>query len=155
MDGVERRELEADLSPVEAYVALDADVLLERRKRGWKETYVAAAWQPHDERRAAEGGLLDVDVAAEPVDEFRYSRDEDSGLERLRDWLASSLLDGTDMDTDTDTDTDAGAFGYIGYDVAKEIEDVTEDTVRDFDLPDITVEGPGLGVSVDRDRLAD
>ncbi|MFB6218266.1 MAG: enolase C-terminal domain-like protein, partial [Halobacteriaceae archaeon] len=24
-----------------------------------------------------------------------------------------------------------------------------------FDLPDITVEGPGLGVSVDRDRLAD
>ncbi|PSQ18947.1 anthranilate synthase component I [Halobacteriales archaeon QS_8_69_26] len=108
MSDVETESVAVDLSPVEVYRRVDGRALLERGERGWRETY----------------------VATDPVASFRYRRTDDGdGLERLRAWL-DSVGTGT-------YDTEAGAFGYVGYDVAKEIEDLPDDTVRDFDLPDI------------------
>lgn len=102
-----RHETE-EVSPVDAIGALGADVLLENGERGWDGTY----------------------VAAEPVETFEHRRDEadDVCFGRLRRWL--------DALPDSEAGTDTGAYGFVGYDVAKEIEDVPEETERDFDLPD-------------------
>jgi len=105
-----KREVEAgaQISPVEAFDALGADVLLENGDRGWDATY----------------------VAAKAVDTFAHRRDEDpeDPFDRLAEWL--------DTLPDSDAHTAAGAYGFVGYDVAKEIEDVPEDTERDIGVPD-------------------
>jgi anthranilate synthase component 1 len=95
-------------SPVAAFDALDADVLLERGERGWEATY----------------------VAGEPVETFVHRRCEDGRacFERLGDWFGSL--------PDADERVAAGAYGFVGYDVAKEYEDVPSDTERDIDVPD-------------------
>ncbi|MCX2819333.1 anthranilate synthase component I family protein [Haladaptatus sp. F3-133] len=102
-----RRTVE-DVSPVAAFDALDADVLLENGERGWDSTY----------------------VAGEPVETFVHRREdaERGCFERLGDWL-----DGL---PDTDGSTAAGAYGFVGYDVAKRYEDVPDGTERDIDVPD-------------------
>ena len=103
-------EVGAGISPVEAFDALDADVLLENGERGWEATY----------------------VAAEAVETFEYRRGEGDGqkdcFDRLREWLDSL--------PDSDGRTVAGAYGFVGYDVVKQIEDVPDDTERDIDVPD-------------------
>ncbi len=102
-----RRETE-EVTPVDAFGALGADVLLENGERGWDATY----------------------IAAEPVETFEHRLDEadDACFGRLRRWL--------DTLPDSEARTDTGAYGFVGYDIAKEIEDVPEETERDFDLPD-------------------
>lgn len=92
--------------PVAAFDALDADVLLENGERGWDETVVAAS----------------------PSDTFVHSRGDDGFFERFRDWLNG--LPSTDEDVET------GAYGFVGYDVAKEVEEVPDSTERDIDVPD-------------------
>lgn len=106
-----KREAEAgtQISPVEAFDALDADVLLEKVERGWEATY----------------------VAAEPVETFEHRRDGSDGDDcfgRLRRWL--------DALPRSEKHTAPGAYGFVGYDVAKEVEDVPDETERDFDVPD-------------------
>jgi anthranilate synthase component 1 len=107
MMDVVRRELD-NISPVAAFDALNADVVLENGERGWESTY----------------------VAAEPAETFVHRRnDHERGcFERFTDWI-----DGL---PDTEEDVAAGAYGFVGYDVAKEYEDVQNDTERDIDLPD-------------------
>lgn len=102
-----RRELE-NTSPVAAFDALDADVVFENGDRGWESTY----------------------VAANPVETFVHRRDDhDRGcFERLSGWV-DGLPDSKD-------EVAAGAYGFVGYDVAKEHENVPGDTERDLDLPD-------------------
>ena len=103
-------EVGAGISPIEAFDALDADVLLENGARGWEATY----------------------VAAEAVETFEYRRDGGDGqkdcFDRLGEWLDSL--------PDSDAHTAAGAYGFVGYDIVKQIEDVPDDTERDIDLPD-------------------
>ena len=104
---VVRRETD-NVSPVAAFDALDADVLLENGERGWESTY----------------------VAAEPVETFVHRRDDhDRGcFERLDSWLNGL--------PEADETVAAGAYGFVGYDVAKEYEDVPDNTRRDTDIPD-------------------
>ena len=110
MRTVERgAEAGIQISPVEAFDAIEADVLLENAERGWGATY----------------------VAAEPVETFEYRRDDNHETDcfgRLRRWLEA--LPGAEEHTA------AGAYGFVGYDVAKEFEDVPDETERDFDVPD-------------------
>lgn len=100
-----KKEFNLDLDPVTVYSGLDADVLLEKGVRGWKESY----------------------VATDPVDKFRYSNGGDDGLLLLEEWLNGFV---------GKKESEAGAFGYIGYDIAKELEDIPR-VERDITLPDI------------------
>jgi len=102
-----RRSTES-FSPVKAFDSIDADVLLENGERGWDDTV----------------------VAADPVEVFVHRRGtaERDCFERLGNWLGTL--------PETDDSTVAGAYGYVGYDVAKEVEEVPEDTERDIDVPD-------------------
>lgn len=107
-----KREVEegGQTSPVEAFDALDADVLLENGNRGWGATY----------------------VAAEAFDTFAHRREEDEEgcFDRLAEWLDAL------PDSDADVRPAAGAYGFVGYDVAKELEDVPDETERDIGVPD-------------------
>lgn len=96
------------LSSVGAFDALGADVLLENGERGWDATC----------------------VAAEPVETFEHRRGKHDAdcFERLGRWL-----DGL---PDADERLAAGAYGFVGYDISKEIEDVPDDTERDVEVPD-------------------
>jgi len=102
-------------SPVEAYVALGADTLLENGARGWDETFVCA------------------DASSEFVHDRRRGGD---AFSRLSNWFDGPPFGETDEKTAT------GAYGFVGYDIVKEYEDVgeyvdeEEMTVRDIDLPD-------------------
>jgi anthranilate synthase component 1 len=102
------RQVVEAVSPVEAFDGLDADVLLENGERGWEETFVAAA----------------------PVDTFVHRRNENDRdcFDRFADWL--------DTLPDADDSVAAGAYGFVGYDVAKEKEEVPEHTRCDIDTPD-------------------
>ncbi|MFP4187983.1 MAG: anthranilate synthase component I family protein [Halobacteriales archaeon] len=104
---VVRRETD-NVSPVAVFDALDADVVLENGERGWDATY----------------------IAAEPFDTFVHRRDDTHRgcFERLTDRLGDL--------PDTEESVAAGAYGFVGYDVAKEYEDVPDDTERDTDVPD-------------------
>jgi anthranilate synthase component 1 len=103
---VVRSETET-VSPVVAFEALGADVVLEGGERGWEATY----------------------VASEPVDTFVYRRDDGDGcFGCLGRWLETL--------PDYDVRTAAGAYGFVGYDVAKEVEEVPEETERDTEVPD-------------------
>jgi len=96
------------VSPVEAFGTLNADVLLENGERGWDATY----------------------VAAKAADTFVHRREEHEKdcFDRLSGWL--------DALPKSNTRTAVGAYGFVGYDVAKEIEEVPDDTERDINVPD-------------------
>ncbi len=101
--------LQIELDPVNIYRAIDGDVLVESQynNRGWN-SYIAGA----------------------PIDSFRYKRKENrDGFKDFNDWLKSfySLY----------SDKEHIMFGYIGYDMSKEIEDIENQTLRDYELPDI------------------
>jgi len=103
----EVREVDGDVSPVAAFDALDADVLLESRERGWDETV----------------------VAAEPVGALVHERGDGEPFFERFDGFVSSL-------PEAEAETAAGAYGFVGYDIAKEPEDVSDATERDTDVPD-------------------
>jgi anthranilate synthase component 1 len=107
MTEVVRRETDA-ASPVEAFDALGADVVLENGERGWDATY----------------------VAAEPVETFVHRRDAADGrcFERLSRWLGGL--------PDAGEEVAAGAYGFVGYDVSKEYENVPDATEGDIGTPD-------------------
>ncbi|MDZ7689127.1 MAG: anthranilate synthase component I family protein [Halobacteriales archaeon] len=109
---VVRRETEA-VSPVEAFDALGADVLLENSERGWDATYVATDLVGNFEHRRAEDDA---------------STDGDGCFDRLGRWLDSL--------PDAERRTATGAYGFVGYDVVKEVEDVPDNTERDIGVPD-------------------
>lgn len=108
------RRTAPSVSPVKAYELLSADTLLENGVRGWDETF----------------------VCANPSSEFVHHRRHDGDcFSRLSDWFST-------LPTEADEKTAVGAYGFAGYDVVKEYEDVEtyvdEDDVteRDMNVPD-------------------
>ncbi|MDY6780178.1 MAG: hypothetical protein SV760_06490, partial [Halobacteria archaeon] len=98
---VNRVEVEVPdgVTPVSLYKAVGGNLVLENQGRGWKENL----------------------VGAEPVERFRYVRDDEdarTGFDLLSDWFEDLR-----SEFDVGGSVDAGVFGYVGYDVAKETED--------------------------------
>ncbi len=116
MDAIRRERVDADLAPTTVYRRLGATALLEPQDRGWPTPL----------------------VAADPVASFRYRRESGTdGLHELREWLVDV---GVSPDTESEgwrSETAAGAIGYLGYDLAAEMETLPDETSRDIDLPDI------------------
>ncbi|MFB6283260.1 MAG: anthranilate synthase component I family protein [Halobacteria archaeon] len=103
------RAVERNVDPLEVFDTLDAEILLEKGERGWKETY----------------------VAADPVSRYRKQVDSDDQdvLGGFRDWLQDEL---------PDIDSDTGAYGFVGYPVSREIEEIKADAgTNDLGIPDI------------------
>ncbi|PSQ56307.1 anthranilate synthase component I [Halobacteriales archaeon SW_7_71_33] len=135
MQRVERERVERDLAPAAVYRAVDGRALLERGARGWPATV----------------------VFAEPVDSFRYRRGADTesatGFERLRRWLTDAGVALAGSDEPWRSTPATGAVGFLGYDLAAELETLPDETVRDVALPDVAVDLYDTGVRVEEDAL--
>ncbi len=116
MDEILRERVDAALTPTTVYRRLGGTALLEPKERGWTTPL----------------------VAADPAASFRYRRESGTdGLSELREWLVDVGVSLDPTDDGWRSETAAGAIGYLGYDLADEMESLPDDTVRDVDLPDI------------------
>lgn len=100
-----------------------------RREFSW-DTDSLAVYRAVDADVLLENGVRgwrETYVAADPVDRFRHRVGDGDGLDKLGEWLSGFPR----------VDSEAGAIGFVGYDVARELEDVGQDTRRDIGLPDI------------------
>lgn len=147
MTGVVRERIDRDLSPPAVFRLAGGRAVLERGTRGWPETV----------------------VGVDPVASLRYARPDesaegdpasDTGFDRLRDWLGAVgiTLDGGEGGPDTNGvdpagETATGAFGYLGYDLAAELETLPGTTTRDISLPDVAFDLYDTVVVVEADHL--